>query len=1144
MADNINITINGEDNSGPAFGSAQGNVNRLSGATDGLAHALGVGLKAAAGVAIAAVAGLTAGLGSSVKAAMNMEQQVADISASMGTTSEETAKLKDLITDLGIDPKLKVSATEAADAIGTLGTAGLSVDEILGGAARSTVLLANATGADFGTAAAIATDAMAQFNIAAKDLDKAVNGITSTTIASKFDINDYRLALAQAGGVAATVGVEFDDFNATIAAISPYFSSGSDAGTSFKTMLQRLIPQSTDAAEEMSKLGLTSVNTTASMQYLADKGITPVQGSMWDLYNQVVKTYYAANDLEMGSSEAADKFNKWAQENGILQSAFFTTTGEMKSMGEISGILNTAFKDLSDVQRNQALSTIFGTDAMRAAAAMSGFTEESFAELKATMAKTDAEDAAAKRMDTLQGVLEILSGTYETLQIQIGDKFLPVLKDMVKGFNDFLGAAAPSIVAWAGDLATWMGELSAKYLPTLLQRLQGWWEIAKELVGILTGLGRVVVDFIGNTINLALWLKDAWIGAFTGMQSTTSSAMGYFYDRFHMLFDVIKVFGQGALKEIVAWATGNETQFKNVTQIWEHVKWTANVLFTDLTNYVRSNLPIWQAKLAEWGNAAWQWIVSATPVVLVRLQDWANQLWAWVANNAGAWMTKLSGWSTALWQWIVDATGPTVQRLAAWALSLYKWAADNSGRWVENLQTWGIALFKWIGDNVPKTIDALTKWLDEMLTWSGGTGATQTQIAFNRLGTVMLEALGQIGLSLARLALTVAGDLLLNFARGLLEWMGIDLNWTAMHDHMIDLINGLTSALSGKAALIGGVILAALVPGLGSIVTAFAGMAASVLGAVIPALGSMVTAFSGLVASAVGAVIPALGGVLAALAPFAVPIAAIVAAVVGLYIAWQNNFMGIRDITYQALDWIRGAIANFPQTLANRLYEAARSAMLRFSEGLRSTAPNLGSDMANVLGGMVSVFNSAMDGFRNHVWGVMVDVGNRIKGALSSVNLGGIMNAALWNIIDEFNKVMDSFRNHVWGVMSGLGSRIGDGLAEGIRNSMGNVMNALNWITGVAPQWVRDALGIHSPSTVFADIGTNIMAGLAQGIAQATAMPEMALAGATGGMVGTANTTVNRQVSNTYNITNQGGASSGDPIEQVRTLRGIYGGTR
>ncbi|WP_433225827.1 phage tail protein [Microtetraspora malaysiensis] len=39
-----------------------------------------------------------------------------------------------------------------------------------------------------------------------------------------------------------------------------------------------------------------------------------------------------------------------------------------------------------------------------------------------------------------------------------------------------------------------------------------------------------------------------------------------------------------------------------------------------------------------------------------------------------------------------------------------------------------------------------------------------------------------------------------------------------------------------------------------------------------------------------------------------------------------------------------------------------------------------------------------------------------------------------------------------------------------------------NFFSAIMPQWVRDALGIRSPSRVFAEIGKNTMLGLADGM--------------------------------------------------------------
>lgn len=352
-------------------------------------------------------AGLVAGfgaamIGATVKAA-GMEQSLADTAAAMNLTAEETAQVKDLIKDLSLDPTLKVNSQEAAAAIDMLGRNGLELSDIMGGAARSTVLLANATGADMAQAADIATSAMQAFNLNAGDLDGIMSNISGSLVASKFGIDDYGLALAQAGGVAGAFGVTIEDFNASIAAISPLFQSGSDAGTSFKTLLQRLVPVSGPAADAMAELGLITEDGT----------------------------------------------NK-----------FFDATGKMKSMGEIAGVLQTALAGLSDEQKIAALTTAFGTDAQRAAIAMANIGQASFANLKATIGKTDAEEQAKRRMDTLAGSWDIFRGIIDANVIALGEKFLPVARRLIDWASEWLTKHQPKIDAAFETFGVFLNDLA------------------------------------------------------------------------------------------------------------------------------------------------------------------------------------------------------------------------------------------------------------------------------------------------------------------------------------------------------------------------------------------------------------------------------------------------------------------------------------------------------------------------------------------------------------------------------------------------------------------------------------------------------------------------------------------------------------
>ena len=499
------------DHTKGSFGAAFDDMgNRVLGVAQKLTGAFVAGT-VAAGAAVGAF------VASGVKGAMNLEAQMGAIAAVMGETKDAVGPLKELILDLGLDPSLKVNAQEAADAIEKLAANGLEMTQIMDGAAKATVLLANSTAADFDTAAAIATDTMALFNIKAEDMMTAVNGITGVTVSSKFAINDYRLALSQAGGVASATGVNFQDFNTSIAGMANYFASGSDAGTSFKTFLLRLVPSTTAAETAMGELGLTAYNSQAAIEYLATQGIEPASNLIGDLAAQVYQAFVATNKLDGSSEEAAEKFSKWAIETGIVQSAFYDANGQMKSMAEISSTLNGALAGLSEQEKSKALNTIFGTDAMRAAVGIAeqgqvAYTDQAlaakelgvsydsltvameggltkFEALQIKLGQTDAAEAAKVRMDNLKGSLEILQGVIDTVGLQIGFAFLPILKELADRAAELVSQYAPMIVEFFDNFAAGINTVVetgnwAAIFPTWLTTTIG---LVTENMDLLTG---------------------------------------------------------------------------------------------------------------------------------------------------------------------------------------------------------------------------------------------------------------------------------------------------------------------------------------------------------------------------------------------------------------------------------------------------------------------------------------------------------------------------------------------------------------------------------------------------------------------------------------------------------------------------------
>ena len=89
------------------------------------------------------------------------------------------------------------------------------------------------------------------------------------------------------------------------------------------------------------------------------------------------------------------------------------------------------------------------------------------------------------------------------------------------------------------------------------------------------------------------------------------------------------------------------------------------------------------------------------------------------------------------------------------------------------------------------------------------------------------------------------------------------------------------------------------------------------------------------------------------------------------------------------------------------------------------------------------------------------------------------------SIVGEFKKLPDELRK--------LGKFIWDGLINGLKDAWSTVTNGIKSFTDGFINGFKEALGIHSPSTVFAGIGGYIVQGLANGITAALPCVEQAM---------------------------------------------------
>lgn len=444
----------------------------------------GAGL--AAGSALGAAA--TAGFVSAINKAADYEQQISAVGAVAQASKSELAQLNE--TGLRIGKETAFSATEAAQAMEILAANGVSVKDIVDGAADATVALAAAGGTDLVTAADLASTSMAVWGLQTKDMTEVVNRMAGAANVSRFGVEDMALAVAQGGGAASSAGVEFGDFTTAIAAIAPLFSSGSDAGTSFKVFTQRLVPA-----------------TEKATSALADLGIITEDGA----------------------------------------NRFFDAEGNMKSMAEVVGILHEATKDLSEEDRIATFSEIFGTDAMRTAIGLSKMTADEFAKMSDQMKNTNAADVAAQRMDNFRGSMEQLKGSIETIQIEMGQKFLPALTNIAAFAAEWLPKIPTEIYVGVGAVMVLIGAFSALALAVLpIVALAGMVGVSVgALFLIFGGVAAAIAAVVA--IGVVLWQnwdtikeKATQLGNWL-MNGPLGTGLGFIGDRMRELVDLAQL---------------------------------------------------------------------------------------------------------------------------------------------------------------------------------------------------------------------------------------------------------------------------------------------------------------------------------------------------------------------------------------------------------------------------------------------------------------------------------------------------------------------------------------------------------------------------------------------------------------------------
>ena len=306
------------------------------------------------GAQMAAGAGIGYGIYDTIKTYENFQAQMSKVAAISGASGQELDALTEKAKEMGATTQF--SATEAGQALEYMAMAGWKTDDMMSGIS-GIMNLAAASGEDLASVSDIVTDALTAFGLKASDSAHFSDVLAAAASNSNTNVGMMGETFKYAAPLAGALGYDVEDVAVAIGLMANAGIKGSDAGTSLRATMTRLVDPPKEAAAALDQLGISVRNEDGS-----------------------VKPF-------------------------------------MRTMEE----LRDRFSGLSDSEKAQMASSIAGQEAMSGFLAIVNASEDDFDKLCDAIDNADGASArmAATMNDNLKGDLKALASVWESFQLEL-----------------------------------------------------------------------------------------------------------------------------------------------------------------------------------------------------------------------------------------------------------------------------------------------------------------------------------------------------------------------------------------------------------------------------------------------------------------------------------------------------------------------------------------------------------------------------------------------------------------------------------------------------------------------------------------------------------------------------------------------------
>ena len=417
----------------------------------------------------------------------------------------------------------------------------------------------------------------------------------------------------------------------------------------------------------------------------------------------------------------------------------YDSEGNMRSLNDILGDLNTSMDGMTAAEKSNIIGQIFNKTDLASVNALLANTGTTWDDLQQSIIDSGgaAQQMADTQLDNLQGQLTILKSALEGLAISFGELLLPAIKTIVgwvQKFVDWLNGmdeGTKKVVTTIALLAAALGPVLI-VIGKVVSAVGTIMTIVPKVAGVIntvkTAFAALNTTMLANPIFLIIAAITALVAAFIYLWNTNEDFRQFWINLWEnvkevaiAVWEAIKNFFSAAWEAISSTAQAVWNGIKDFfSGLWEGIKTIFSTVVEVIKTIITTYFNIYKTIITTVLNAiktvfttVWNGIKTVVTTVVTAIQTFITTAWNAIKNTVTTVLNAIKAVITTVWNAIKSAVTSVVNGIKSTITSVWNGIKSTVSSVVNSIKNTVTTVFNNIWSGIKGTMGKIVSSIKE-----------------------------------------------------------------------------------------------------------------------------------------------------------------------------------------------------------------------------------------------------------------------------------------------------------------------------------------------------------------------------------------------------------------------------------------------